>query len=545
MNINAKKIINTKKFIEKYIKIRDKLSRIVNLVINEPQQRLYDIVKEQKQQKNPVRVIILKARQMGFSTLAEAMIFKETATKKNIRSGIITHKDDATTNLFNMSKLMYDELPLFWKPDKKASNAKELVFDKKNGTGLKSKIKCMTAGSEGVGRSDTFNNLHISELAFWPGDKKVTLTGLFQGVPNTPDSMVIIESTANGYEYFKEMWDSAVKGESDFIPLFVGWNELKEYQMPYDGFELTEEEIRLQEVHGVTNEQLAWRRWCIKNNCGNDINMFKQEYPINPQEAFLTTGDCIFDKEKIINRIEVLKKPIKTGFFLYDYDGLKITNIRWLNDPKGYIKIYETPNINQYAIGGDTAGEGSDYFTAHVINAKTGKQVAVLRDRMDEDIYAKQMYCLGMYYKYALVGIEVNFSTYPVKELERLGYKNLYIREKEDSVTHNIIKSYGFKTTSLTRPIIIAELKQLVRDETDIINDLETLQEMLTFVKNSKGRPEAQQGSHDDLVMGLAITYYIRHQVSLIQEPIAIEQRFNFDIERPLHADYGETIEVI
>ena len=79
-----------------------------------------------------------------------------------------------------MSKLMYNELPDEIKPEKKASNAKELVFDNKDGTGLKSKIKCMTAGGEGVGRSDTINNLHLSELAFWQGDKKTTLLGLLQ-----------------------------------------------------------------------------------------------------------------------------------------------------------------------------------------------------------------------------------------------------------------------------------------------------------------------------------------------------------------------------
>ena len=83
----------------------------------------------------------------------------------------------------------------------------------------------MTAGSGGVGRSYTFTNLHISELAFWPGNKKETMTGLLQAVPNLPDTMIIVESTANGFEYFKEIWDKAVKGENDFVPLFVGWNE--------------------------------------------------------------------------------------------------------------------------------------------------------------------------------------------------------------------------------------------------------------------------------------------------------------------------------
>ena len=282
--------INTKKYIESYIKIRNKQSKIIPFIINEPQQKLYDVIKDFKSKKKPVRILVLKSRQMGFSTETEAIIFKETTTKPNINSGIIAHKDDSTTNLFNMTKLMYNELPDAIKPSKKKSNAKELVFDNSEGTGLNSKIKCMTAGGKGVGRSDTFTNLHLSEFAFWEGDKKATLVGLLQAVPNTPDTIVIIETTANGYDYFKELWDNAVAGKNDFYPLFVGWNELKEYQMPYTGFKLTEEEKELQKLYNLTLEQLTWRRWCIANNCGGDIQQFRQEYPINPHEAFISTG---------------------------------------------------------------------------------------------------------------------------------------------------------------------------------------------------------------------------------------------------------------
>lgn len=92
---------------------------------------------------------------MGFSTLTEALIFHRTATKENVNSLIIAHKDDATSNLFSMSKLFYNELPSMLKPHRKASNAKELIFDSparaENIIGLNSKIKCATAGGDGVG----------------------------------------------------------------------------------------------------------------------------------------------------------------------------------------------------------------------------------------------------------------------------------------------------------------------------------------------------------------------------------------------------------
>ena len=547
-----KKNINTKKYIEEYVKIRNKNSKIIQLKLNEPQLRYYNVIKELKKQGKPVRVIILKSRQMGLSTATEGIFFKETVTKPNVNTAIVAHKEDSTTNLFNMSKLMYDELPEPMKPEKKKSNAKELVFDKDDGTGLKSKIKCFTAGGKGVGRSDTINNLHLSELAFWQGDKKATLTGLLQAVPNTPDTMIAIESTANGFEYFKELWDDAVAGKNDFVPIFIGWNELQEYKMPYTGFELTKEEKELQKTYGLTLEQLTWRRWCIANNCGNDIEQFKQEYPINPEEAFISTGKCYFDKQNIINRIQEVKniKPVKQGYFSYKYNGLKILEYEWIEDNEGPIKIYEDVKKGYpYVLSGDTAGEGSDYFTGHVLNNTNGKQVAVIKQEFDEIEYTRQMYCLGKYYNNALIGIEANYTTYPIQELERLQYPKQYVREKEDTYTKKHDKAYGFKTTSITRPLILGELQTIMKELIELIVDVDTLKEGLTFIKNEKGRAEAQQGYHDDLIMGLAIAYYIRTQQNMKAITKQKMKRDNmykdFGIQETEDEDYGSYIEVI
>lgn len=540
--------INTKQYIEKYIKIKNKANQIIDFKLNSPQQRLYDVIKDQKKQNKPVRIIILKARQMGFSTLTESIFFKETTTKFNVNTGIITHQDDATTNLFNMSKLMYDKLPLEMKPSLKASNAKELVFNNDYGTGLNSKIRCMTAGTSGVGRSYTYTNLHISELAFWPGDKKETMTGLLQAVPNLPNTMVIIESTANGFEYFKEIWDKAVAGENDFVPLFVGWNELEEYQMPYNGFELTSEEIELQKDFHLTLEQLTWRRWCIKNNCSSDIEQFKQEYPISPDEAFIGTGSCFFNKSIIIGRKNKLKniKPLRIGFFSYDLNGNDISDITWEDDEKGYIKIYKyVEEGHPYVLGGDTAGEGSDRFTGQAIDNSDGNQVAVLKKDLDEDEYARQMYCLGMYYNEALIGIENNYSTYPTKKIKEYNYPNIYLRELEDNISEKVQDKYGFVTNKATRPIILSILKEVFRDNIWWINDIDTLDEGLVFIVNEKGRPEAQPGEHDDLIMGLAITYYIRTQQRFTIEKIEKEENIKLPFELETESEELEDGEVI
>lgn len=515
-------IYNAREYITNYLHIKTKDNRVVPLKLNEPQRRLYKVISDEAKAGKPIRLIILKARQMGFSTLTEALIFHRTAVKPNVNSLIIAHKDDATTNLFNMSKLFYSRLPDMLKPARKASNAREIIFDcpsRSNGVlGLNSRIKCATAGGDGVGRSDTLSNVHISEFAFWTGDKMSTLNGLLQSVPSEPGTMVVIESTANGYDDFKRLWDTAVAGDNDFTPVFFPWYELSEYSKPYDGFQLTPEEEELKTRYNLTNDQLTWRRWCIKNNCGGDVDMFRQEYPATPEEAFVATGTCVFDTSAIIRRINEIKeyKPLKRGYYEYDYDGQYISNARWIDNDRGSIKIYREPDkTTPYVLGGDTAGDGSDYFTCHIIDNITGEQVAVLHDdNIDEDEYARQVYCLGRYYNNALVGLEANFSTYPIREVARLGYNHQYVREQPDTFTGAIRKSYGFRTTSATRPVIIANLVQLVRDDIQLINDIDTLREMLSFVR-IKGKPQAEQGEHDDLVMGLAITYGIREQQSM------------------------------
>lgn len=261
-------------------------------------------------------------------------------------------------------------------------------------------------------------------------------------------------------------------------------------------------------------------------------------------------GKTVFDARAIQNRLQTVSKPLKVGYFTYDYDGLKITNIKWVNDRNGYIKLYQVPNVprmTEYCIGGDTAGEGSDYFVADVLDAKTGEQVAKLRHQFDADQYTRQMYCLGKYYKDALIGIEANFDSYPIMELQRLGYTKQYTREAQDTYTGKTEKRFGFKTTSLTRPTIISRLIEIVREHCETICDRETLEELLTIIRNEKGRIEAPQGGHDDQMMSLAIAHHIREQVRFIAESIEINPHPQFKMERQWtpQRDYGEDIVVI
>lgn len=525
--------MTARSYIERNLYIRTKDSKIVPLKLNPAQLRLYKALEAQRRAKKPMRVIILKARQLGFSTLAEALIFQRTATRRNVNSLIVAHREDSTANLFKMSKLFFEQLPDELRPMHKSSNARELVFEnperdpkkKAEDPGLMSRIRCNTAGGSGIGRSDTLHNVHASEFAFWSGDKTATWIGIMQAVPSTPDTMVIVESTANGFDEFHRMWEAAVRGESDFEPLFFPWFENPAYRRkPAPGTVWTAEEETLAERYGLDREQLAWRRWCIRNNCAGDERIFRQEYPSCPDEAFLTTGQSVFDNEKAAARRQRAIRPVARGEFLYDVDEdpTRIRNIRWHERPDGMIRIYERPLPRRhYVVGGDTAGVGSDWFTGQVVDNLTGAQAAVLRHQYDEDQYARQMYCLGRYYNDALIGVETNYSTYPVKMLSLMGYPRLYVRELADTYTGAVREAFGFETTSRTRPVIIAQLVASFREHPEIVSDADTLGEMMTFQYNRERRPEAMPGEHDDLVMALAIAHGIRSQQEILDEPEA------------------------
>lgn len=242
------------------------------------------------------------------------------------------------------------------------------------------------------------------------------------------------------------------------------------------------------------------------------------EYNIYGLGLWGIAGGTYFDKGNVNKRIAEAPKPLKIGYFEYKYENEKIVDdtITWVDDKNGFIKIYEEPKKGYpYVGGGDTAGEGSDRNVLCMTNNITEEDVAVLIYPYDEDLYTRQVYCLGKYYNYALLGIETNYSTYPVKELTRLGYYRQYIREeKPDAFSGQLRKVYGYLTTSATRPTALGMLRTVVREHPERIKDMDTLLEMTTFVKNEQGRPEAAKGAHDDCVMARAINCYIAHQQS-------------------------------
>lgn len=507
-------------YIQNNLWIRTKDKRLVRLEPKPAQMVIYNAIKEEHEAGRPVRLIILKARQLGASTVTEAVMFQDSARFQLVKTLIVAHADTSTKNLFEMNKLFYDRLPPRRQPMRKRSNAKEIVFEnptkdkkkKRKRPGLMSSVKCVTAGSKGAGRSDTLSNVHLSELAFWPGDPEATYIGIMQAVPDEPDTCVVVESTPNGYNYFKKLWDEAVSGENGLKPIFLAWFTDPDYRREVEpGTVWDEYELRLKKRFNLDDEQLAWRRWQIKVNCGNNEKMFRQEYPSTPEEAFLTSGDPFFDNDAIAEWLEQLDPWIREGEFTYDppeSKGEKPRNIGWHNKEHGIVRIYEEPKPGHYyVLGGDTAGDGSDYFTAYVIDNLTKKCVADYRCQYSEIYYARQMWCLGRYFNWALIALEINYSTYPAKKLSEWNYPRLYQRERKDTSFKQMVKALGWATTSKTRPVMLANLHTITEDELGIIRSHRVLREMLRFVYDKNRRPEAAEGEHDDMVMGCAICY--------------------------------------
>ena len=547
---------NPEKLIELVFIVVDKNQRTMPFFLNDVQHEFMDTLNKAIEDYNNGRItdislLVLKGRQQGFTTLVTAYQLSCSILNRNFQGFTLADKSDNSEAIFqNKAKFPYGQLPEALKPTEKFNNRKQLLFEKINSSWA------VDTATKDVGRSRTVNFFHGSECAFWK-DGIAPIQGAL-GEAFTKNCIKIYESTANGYNDYQKMWDSGVH-----INCFYEWWKTKEYRIEFMNDELKTAFIKsidtkkgwiwdrlrwLRDEKSLATEQLYW--YWNKYDKYLDKDLIKQEYPCTPHEAFLLSGKNVFDTEILLNRLENAPKPIKTGYFLYDYDGLKISNIRWVNDKSGYIKLYQLPNtpaITEYCIGGDTAGEGSDYFTGHVLDAKTGIQVAVLKHQFDADQYTRQMYCLGKYYRDALIGIEANFDSYPIMELQRLGYLKQYTREAQDTYTGKTEKRFGFKTTSLTRPTIISRLIEIVREHCDTINDTDTLEELLTIVRNEKGRIEAPEGGHDDMMMGLAIAHHIREQVVFLNEPIEVNPQYSFNIEKHLQPeyDYGETMTIV
>lgn len=472
---------------------------------------------------------VLKGRQQGFTSVITAIQLSFAIVRKNFSGFTMADRSDNTQAIFNdKARVVYERLPQELKPSEKFNSRNELFFDK-----LNSSWRIATATDQ-VGRSRTLNFVHFSEVAFYECDLASLQAGIGEAI--TAGAIQVYETTANGFNQAKELWDSG-----SCHNLFYEWWRSPEYRSTEYEYLNTNnawliERIRVLEQMGCDREQITW--YCKKYEGYLDKNTIKQEYPITPSEAFVSSGDSVFDKEAINNQIARCAhlQAGRRGYFAYKKEAIpisgsngvavdvewRIKDIEFVESRDGYITLHEEPRVKKnrdgeithkapYSLGGDTAGSGKDYFTGKVICNLDGRTAATLHKQyIDEDLYAEQMYCLGKYYHDALIGIEINYSRQPTRILQKkYNYPRLYMRERLDGASDRAVMDYGFETTTRTKPIIIGELVEIMRSTPDIEVDIPTLKEMTTFVKKDNGKTEAIDGCHDDLVMALAIAHFI------------------------------------
>ncbi|WP_375272855.1 hypothetical protein [Sphingomonas sp.] len=525
----------------KALKIRTKDAKIIPFRLNRAQRRLLAAALQQWEETGRIRIVILKARQLGFSTMVGGFLYWWISQHKATKGIVVTHHGDATRALFDMTKRYHTEVPEFLRPHTERANAKELKFDR-----LDSGYMVATAGADTIGRGETLQAAHLSEVGLWPKLKaKEIMNGLLQAIPEEPDTFVFIESTARGMSGpFYEAWKEAEAGTSGYLPYFAPWFEDPRYAVEVDEtFKRTPDEDDYCEAvleeygEALTNEQLAFRR---RKVALDGPALFKQEYPTFPKDAFLTSGAPVFNLERLSERAEQLPdEPLQ----LMDYDPVEQV---MAPSPRGRLRIYrEIERHMDYTIGvdvskgtgGEQEGSEGDWSVAQVLD-RHKRQVAVWRGKVEPDYLATILFHLGHLFNEARMGIEFNnhgilpntllYKTGIMVRGELKTYDNLYTREVYDKQTEELKTELGFYTDVKTRPLIIDELRKDVRESTICLNDAQTIDEMMTFVADPKsGKIEAEVGRHDDTVMALAIANHIHEGC---WEPIASTDDLYFEM---------------
>ena len=484
----------------------------VPFTFNAAQVEINKKLESQREKTGKVRAIILKARQQGISTYCAARVFWKTYFTPYTRSVVMAHDSATSDALFNMSRNIIDNMEE--PPTLQKSNAKEILFEHN-----KSGYRLYTAGAKEAGRGTTPTIAHLSEVAFWQFDEQI-LAGLFQGISQENETEVILESTANGAsgEFFR-LYQGAINGDNEYVPIFLPWYITPEYRREApEGFELTEEEEELVENYSLDNDQLYWRR--LKIGESGD-KKFIQEYPASAEEAFLVTGNSVFDQE-IVQMYEV-KAPDYVRAF--DYESSYFEDNR-----NGHLEMWKAPKFeDRFIIGADVSlGVGQDYSTAVVLNRER-EVCALFRDNyIDPSVFGDILFYLGRYFNNALLAVESNsLGIATLNRLKQMNYINLYYQTKAATLLNDEGSKPGFRTTISTKPMIIGNLKRAIEEyDIDIPSDI-IISELRTYVSAENGSTNALAGNYDDTVMALAIAFeaYRTHQHRLTNDNVSWKDR--------------------
>ena len=470
---------------------KDSTQGFIPFEFNAAQKQITEALSKQLQETGRVRAIVLKARQQGISTYCAARVFWKTYFSPYSKSVVMAHDSATSDALFNMSRNLIDNMEGSFRPELQKSNAKEILFEHN-----KSGYRLYTAGSPEAGRGTTPTIAHLSEVAFWQHDEKI-LAGLFQGISQADGTEVILESTANGAsgEFFR-LWNGAIRGENEYIPIFIPWFATPEYRRdPPGDFELTAEEEEVKAEHDLDDAQMYWRR--LKIGEGGK-RKFQQEYPCTAEEAFLVSGHNVFDQEKVYAMTP--EDPVQIREYIPASGDFQ-------EQKGGSLHIWEYPDFDTpFIIGADVAqGVGQDYSAAVVMNPDRRVVAMYRNNRIDPAEFGEALFYLGRYYNNALLCVESNsIGIATLIALENMRYVNLYYQVKAAELLKEEQKKPGFRTTQTTKPQIIGQLQNAVLEDDIYIPSFDIIEEMKTYVSDDNGKLGALEGCHDDTIMASA-----------------------------------------
>ena len=476
----------------RHLKIVNKSGKLIRFTPNAAQLRYLDTVG-----KNPW-LYVLKARQLGLTTVIAAHNFWQALLSPNYRVLVMAHTHEASENIFRIYRRFYENLPKALKFDTTASNVRELVFS--HGGMIK-----VTSASSGSARGSTYNAIHCSEFAFYK-DITSTIASAFQTAGD--NARIVLETTANGVNEAHKMWFDA----GGYDKLFIAWTDDARYVSKKRPEQVPPILSRYQNDYGLTHEQFNWAVQTYYVKCAADWNTFRQEYPLTPDQAFVTSG---------------------ARFFTQAYPHVALA--------EGYKQYAPPHNYRTYAMGVDTAsgspvGDYSAFCVLDVTDKTKPTIVSSLYDRIKPSAFAECV--LQEAHKYgALVTVESN--SYGLSILEYLVQKEwafLYRRTKYDKLADRWTENLGFSTTASTRGLLLSRLQEYTSNMWLKIEDDRLKFEINTFMFNEKGKPEAAPGKHDDMIFAVALALMGMDQIDDVREerlakrPVNIQEMLQFEM---------------
>ncbi len=507
----------------------------------------------------PCRLLALKPRQKGSSTVSAAIIYHHSRRFRT-RALQMADRYKNSDNLFAMTSRYaeYDDFP--WASRWQATASSAIL---NHGGALWSRLDKDTAENPRAGRSGTLQALHVSEAAHFPNDGEKsadkTMLSLLNSLADVPNSVALVETTANGAGgWFYEHWSGAVSFEAfvrgergnGWIKVFAPWFEFEDGAMPVEGGlgALSEREERGRLLYGWSPEQIAWRRWTLAQKCAGREELFDQEYPEDERGAFLSSGRPRFSSAALTRLRAMERERVAQNGFLHRKEG----EVRWEEHDGGWAQIWEHPREGaRYLLWCDTAtgreqtreSRDPDRHSILVLrqafaegNGEAGNAMLVARLRPpcfdDWHLLEEKVIALSLYYGKCLIGVEVPMGLTLLEGLRRAGMALFKRRNGAEG-------SYGFQSNMATKPLVIASLSRCLDGDPPLdLYDPHVVGELESFVTHEDGREAALSGRHDDDVMALAMAVHHLSQASLYRESaVAARHGRPADLHRwrPLH----------